>query len=225
MLTWQQRQGYSSHIQQPPYHQKAFGQRLTGPNVSNSCPNTAKGLGRVSPCSKTTHKHVSRDEVLTVHPWIFPPHCSSANQQVLWVSGRGGVRSSMRLCAGTSPGLLPPRSRFAACQVAIISLQEASNTWDTFYKYYTEHGANYTWSSPIYRCLHSPEVFKMNGEKVTSRSAAGTWADRSRRCTGTLNILWIKQFPAHKEHASKCRRISTHASCSKILSMHRKTEW
>ena len=41
-----------------------------------------------------------------------------------------------------------------------FSLQEASNTWGTFYKYYTEHGANYTWSSPIYRCLHSPRVLR-----------------------------------------------------------------
>lgn len=76
-----------------------------------------------------------------------------------WVSGRGGLRSSTHLCAATSPGLLPPRSRFAACHHH-FGLREASNTWGTFYKYYTEHGANYTWSSPIYWCLHSPRVLR-----------------------------------------------------------------
>lgn len=46
-LTWQQRQGYSSHVQQPPHNQKAFGGRLTAPDISSSCPNTAKGLGSI----------------------------------------------------------------------------------------------------------------------------------------------------------------------------------
>lgn len=111
---------------------------------------------------RQTHKHISRDEVLTVHPWISLPRCGSANQHVLWVSGRGGVRSSMHLSAGTSPALLPPRPRFAACQIPIISLQEASNTWDTFYKYY---GGKYTWSSPIYWCAFTAPKYLRWTEK------------------------------------------------------------
>lgn len=42
---------------------------------------------------------------------------------------------------------------------------------------------------------------RLNVEKVIFRSVESTQAGHSRRCTGTLSLLGIKQFPEHKKCA------------------------
>lgn len=130
------------------------------PNISSSCPSTAKGLGRVkmSPhAQRQTHKYVSRDGTSL-------PRCGSANRHVLRVRGRR--RTPKQYCTF---GLAPTQDFFLLDPDCCMP----GNHHHFSFKYLGAHFTNYSHSRGCTGTLGLLGIKQFPNMKSMTPSATG----------------------------------------------------
>lgn len=135
-LTWQQRQGYSSHVQQPPHHQSALSgvwQPQTSPAAAQTQHMAQAGSDASLRSVTNLQTHVSRGKLLTMHLQTSLSRRCSANQRVLSASGED-VSIAVRVSVSHPPRTSPSQTEIFPVPGSHhhFSLREASATWGTF---------------------------------------------------------------------------------------------